>query len=127
MEAIEPTMIYCNNIQLAKNPIFHAWTKHIEVVHERVLSSEVELVYVPTDPQAVDIFTKPLRQDKLWQFLSMLGIQQLNMPNLKGRRESESKIDEVQKHELDEEFDFETTKEAEDKCKGSGEENESEP
>ena len=43
-------MIYCDNlssIQLAKNPVFHARTKHIEVhyhfVHECVLSGEVEL------------------------------------------------------------------------------------
>ena len=45
-----PTTIYydnLNNIQLAKNPIFHAQTKHIEVhyhfVRERVLFGEVEL------------------------------------------------------------------------------------
>ena len=45
--------IYCdnlNNIQLAKNPVFHARTKNIEVhyhfVHERVVFGEVELQYV---------------------------------------------------------------------------------
>ena len=66
-EVSDPTTIYCdnlNNIQLAKNPVFHARTKHIEVhyhfVRERVLSGEVELQYVPTDRQAADIFTKPL-------------------------------------------------------------------
>ena len=49
VEVSDPTTIYCdnlNNIQLAKNPVFHARTKHIEVhyhfVRERVLSSEVE-------------------------------------------------------------------------------------
>ena len=43
-EVSDPTTIYCNNlssIQLAKNPVFHARTKHIEVhyhfVSERVL------------------------------------------------------------------------------------------
>ena len=56
MEVSDPMFIYCNNlsnIQLAKNPVFHAQTKHIEVhyhfVREHVLSGEVELVYVPTD------------------------------------------------------------------------------
>ena len=53
-----PTLIpiYCNNIssmQLAKNPVFHARTKHIRVhyhfVRERVLSGEVELRYVRID------------------------------------------------------------------------------
>ena len=49
MEVSDPTTIYCDNlnsIQLAKNPVFHARTKHIEVhyhfVCERVLSSEEE-------------------------------------------------------------------------------------
>ena len=49
-EVSYPTMIYCENlcsIQLAKNPIFHAQTKHIEVHYhflcEHVLSGEVEL------------------------------------------------------------------------------------
>ena len=55
-EVSDPTTIYCDNlssIQLAKNPVFHARTKHIEVhyhfLRERVLSSEVELLYVLTD------------------------------------------------------------------------------
>ena len=66
------TTIYCNNlnsIHLAKNLVFHTRTKHIEVhyhfVRERVLSGEVELVYVLTDGQVADIFTKPLGLDKL--------------------------------------------------------------
>ena len=52
-EVSDPTMIYddnLNSIKLAKNPVFHARTKHIEVhyhfVCERVLSSEVVLQYV---------------------------------------------------------------------------------
>ena len=56
VEVSDPTTIYYDNlssIQLAKNLVFHARTKHIEVhyhfVHECVLSGEVELVYVPTD------------------------------------------------------------------------------
>ena len=72
MEVSDLTMIYCanlSNIQLAKNTFFHAWTKHIEVhyhfVHERVLSGEVELVYVQTDRETADIITKPLSLDKL--------------------------------------------------------------
>ena len=70
-EVSDPTMIYydnLNNIQLTKNPILHARTKHIEVhyhfVRESVLSGEVKLQYVPTDRQTADIFTKPLGMDK---------------------------------------------------------------
>ena len=93
MEVSDSTTIYCdnlNNIQLAKNHVFHARIKHIEVhyhfVHERVLSGEVELVYVPTDRHIADIFTKPLGLDKLRQFSSALGLSHLDVMNLRGRR-----------------------------------------
>ena len=91
MEVFDPTTIYydnLNSIWLAKNPIFHTWTKHIEVHYhffrERVLSSEVELQYVPTDPQNANIFTKPIGLNKLWQFYGALGLRHLDVPNLRG-------------------------------------------
>ena len=60
-------------MQLAKNPIFHVPMKQIEVhyhfVHERVLSGEVELWYVHTNQQVVEIFTKA--QDE--QVVALLG------------------------------------------------------
>ena len=50
IEVLTPILVYYDNIssmQLAKNPIFHACTKHIEVhyhfVREHVLSGEVKL------------------------------------------------------------------------------------
>ena len=96
----EPTIIYydnLNNIQLAMNPIFYAQTKHIEVhyhfVYKRVLFDEVELVYVLTNQQVSDIFTKPLGLDKLQHFSSMLGLQHLDMPNLTGRSQAEKESD----------------------------------
>ena len=52
----EQVVIDCNNlnsIQLARNPVFHAWTKHIEVhyhyVRERVLAGDINLVYISTE------------------------------------------------------------------------------
>ena len=46
----DPTPLYYDNmssIYLARNPVFHAWTKHIEVhyhfIQERVLASNVDL------------------------------------------------------------------------------------
>ena len=72
MEVADSKTIYCNNlntIQLAKNPLFHARTKHIEVhnhfVCECVLNDEVELQYVRIDRQATDIFMKVPGLEKL--------------------------------------------------------------
>ena len=126
MGVSDPTTIYydnLNNIQIAKNPVFHAWTKHIEVhyhfVHERVLSVEAELTYVPTDRQNADIFTNPLGLDKLRQFLGALGLRHLDVPNLRGR---EVLQDHGREHEMsgsdhdaesDDEFYFGSAEEAE--------------
>ena len=92
MKVPTPISIYCDNlssIQLAKNPVFHARTKHIEVhyhfLRERVLSGEEKLRYVQTDRQVANIFTKLLGSDKLQHFTEMLGVQHLDMPQLRGR------------------------------------------
>ena len=70
MEVADLTLIYCdnlNNIQVVKNPVFHALTKHIEVhyhfVREHILNGEVELKYVSIDRLLTDIFTKLLVLD----------------------------------------------------------------
>ena len=116
---LDPTTIYCdnlNNIQLAKTPVFHARTKHIEMhyhfVRERVLSGEVELQYVPTDRQTADIFTKPLGLEKLRQFSGALGLRHLDVPNLRGRPVSKDQAREQEGSERgrdtesDDEFDL---------------------
>ena len=54
---------------------------------ELVLHGEVELQYVPTDRQVINVFTKPFKLNKLQQFFGMLGLQRLNLPNLRGRVE----------------------------------------
>ena len=68
----EQVVIHCDNlssIQLARNPVFHARIKHIEVhyhyVRERVLAGDIDLVYVSTEEQMADIFTKALKVEKL--------------------------------------------------------------
>ena len=120
MEVFEPTMIYYDNfrnIQLAKNSVFHTWTKQIEVhyhfVYEQVLSSEVERIGACSNKLACGC-----------HFLSMLVLHHLNMSNLRGRSKSECERDEVWNVDLDVEFDFGTAEEAEDRCKGSGPKNE---
>jgi hypothetical protein len=124
-EVSDPTTIYCDNlssIQLAKNPVFHARTKHIEVhyhfVRERVLSGEVVLQYIPTDRQTADIFTKPLGLDKLRQFSGALGLRHLDVPNLRGRKVPKDQAAEHERSgrddtESNDEFDLGSAEEAE--------------
>ena len=87
----DPTSLYCDNmssIYLARNPVFHVWTKHIEVhyhfIQERVLAGDVDLQHISTNLQTADIFTKALGADKLWQFMTDLGLTIPDLPSLKG-------------------------------------------
>lgn len=91
-----PVVIHCDNlssIQLARNPVFHARTKHIEVhyhfVRERVLDGDIDLTYVGTDEQVADIFTKALGAEKLRRFRAMLGVQEMAL-SLRGSVEISS-------------------------------------
>ena len=55
-------------IALLKDNKFHARTKHIDVryhfIREAVEDGKVSVVYVPTDENPADIFTKPLAKAK---------------------------------------------------------------
>lgn len=59
------SVVWCDNqsdLALAKNPIFHAKAKDIEVdyhfLHEKVLSDDIIIRHVSTLEQIADIFTK---------------------------------------------------------------------
>ena len=77
-----------SNIHLARNPLSHARTKHIEVhyhfIRERVQAGDVDLQHISTNLQTTDIFTKALGADKLRQFMSNLGITIPHLPSLRG-------------------------------------------
>jgi hypothetical protein len=53
-------------ISVAKNPVLHSKTKHIEVryhfLRDNVEKGKITLIHVPTHDQLADIFTKPLDQ-----------------------------------------------------------------
>ncbi|MCO5547996.1 hypothetical protein L7F22_001452 [Adiantum nelumboides] len=73
--------IYTDNqsaLAVARNPIFHARTKHIEVhyhyVRERLSVGEISLAYVPTQDNLADLFTKALSCERLEAFHKALGL-----------------------------------------------------
>ncbi|MCO5569131.1 hypothetical protein L7F22_022839 [Adiantum nelumboides] len=75
IEVQRPVVIQYDNlssIQLARNPVFHAMTKHIEVhyhfIKEKILDGSIDLTFVRIDEQVVDIFTKALGTEKLRRF-----------------------------------------------------------
>lgn len=71
--SVNTPTLYCDNqfaLPLARNPVFHGRTKHIEVdlhfVRERVASKSLFLQFLSTDKQPTDLFTKPLTADWLY-------------------------------------------------------------
>jgi hypothetical protein len=71
--------------------VFHARTKHIEVhfIREKVLAGEIDLIYVSTEDQVADIFTKVLGVEKHRRFRRMLKVMELEL-SLRGSVEMSS-------------------------------------
>ena len=64
-------------IALSKNAVHHKRTKHIDIryhfIRYEVENNIVNLVYVPSDKNTADMFTKPLPLSKLAEFISIRG------------------------------------------------------
>ena len=65
-------------VSVAKNPVLHSTTKHIEVryhfLRDNVEKGNISLSYVPTQDQLADIFTKPLDQVTFTRLRGELGV-----------------------------------------------------
>ncbi|PNY02594.1 copia protein [Trifolium pratense] len=72
-------------ISLAKNPIAHGRSKHIETkyhfLRNQVSKDKLTVVHCRTNVQIADILTKPLRADRFKELKNMLGIVQAEKLN----------------------------------------------
>ena len=75
------TIIYTDcpsTLAVARNLVFHACTKHIDVhyhyVRERLSSGKISLDYVPTQENIANLFTKVLPNEKFEAFHKALGL-----------------------------------------------------
>ena len=79
---LQATIIYCDNqgaIALAKNPQFHARTKHIDIQHhfvrEKINEGAVQLEYIETEGQVADGLTKALDKIRFERFRKAIGLE----------------------------------------------------
>ncbi|KAL5812182.1 hypothetical protein ACOSQ3_027132 [Xanthoceras sorbifolium] len=83
----EPINMFCNNkatICIAKNPVHHDRTKHIEIdrhfIKEKIDCGVLKLFYIPTAQQAADLLTKALSRNKFEELSSKLRMISIYNP-----------------------------------------------
>lgn len=82
IHSMQAVIINCDNqgaAALAKNPLAHARSKHIDIQwhyqREKIEDGSVQLRYIPTDQQIADGLTKPLPKNKFLAFRNALGLE----------------------------------------------------
>ena len=80
-QELRPTVIYCDNhscIKLTENPLFHDWSKRIEIkyrfIRDYAQRGVVKLEYITIDDQIADILTKSLPRRKHVDFGDKMGV-----------------------------------------------------
>ena len=82
---IEQVPIFCNNtsaINIAKNPVQHKRTKHIDIRHhflrDNVEKGLISMNFCTTEEQIADIFTKALAREHFERNRLELGMMKIN-------------------------------------------------
>ena len=73
--------VFCDNmatISIAKNPVHHDRTKHVELdrhfIKEKIEDGLLSLVYTTSDLQVIDVLTKALPRVKFEELVTKLGM-----------------------------------------------------
>ena len=75
----KPTIIMGDNqgsIAIARNPVFHSRTKHIDIRHhfirEAIQDGVIDLRFCPTNEMIADVLTKPLSRNRFEQLRRLI-------------------------------------------------------